>query len=251
MPSSEREFKLNGKVVFTASFVAPDVKQMVQAGLMAKRLTWDLLRQGSFVLRLGHASMPDYLLKQVHPCPPHHITCGAHHPCSLLDVLVPSFPRFLVPSDLTLLPLASPYTHPTHRPTPLPKAIHTLIDEDVKTNAAARCDIMIEHYWRVRGVPGALHYSQVLHRMLQRHNLRLPLTCAGNADAPITSCCLPSEILCLFYPSFFSMWLHTHVSYPPCLIIYPFVYLLTPCLFISLMCALVSVCGFPLSRTRL
>ena len=63
--SSEREFKLNGKVVFTASFVAPDVKLMVQEGLKAKRITWELLVQGCFILRLGHASMPDYLLKQV------------------------------------------------------------------------------------------------------------------------------------------------------------------------------------------
>jgi hypothetical protein len=63
--ASERDFKLNGKVVFTASFVAPEVKQMIREGLQAKRITWELLMQGSFILRLGHASMPDYLLIQV------------------------------------------------------------------------------------------------------------------------------------------------------------------------------------------
>jgi hypothetical protein len=38
---------------------------MIREGLQAKRITWELLMQGSFILRLGHASMPDYLLIQV------------------------------------------------------------------------------------------------------------------------------------------------------------------------------------------
>ena len=91
------------------------------------------------------------------PTPPH-----PSHPIS--SDLIPSHPT---PPLFTTL-----HSH---------QAIRTLIDEDVKTNAAARCLLMIEHYWRVRGVPGAKDYDQVVHRMFQRHNLRLPLTCAGNA----------------------------------------------------------------------
>jgi hypothetical protein len=78
--------------------------------------------------------------------------------------------------------------------TPLhpPQAIRTLISEEVKTNAAARCAIMIEHFWRVRGVPGAYDYNQVLHRMLQRNNLRLPLTCAGKTPGHCVILPVPS-----------------------------------------------------------
>ena len=58
---------------------------------------------------------------------------------------------------------------------------------------------MIEHYWRVRGVPGAKDYDQVVHRVFQRHNLRLPLTCAGNTSTRVIYVILlvPSSYVCV------------------------------------------------------
>ena len=57
--------------------------------------------------------------------------------------------------------------------------IRHLIEENVKQNASAKCDNIIEHYFRVHGMPGQKEYDPVFAKLLQKHKLTLPLTCDG------------------------------------------------------------------------
>ena len=61
----------------------------------------------------------------------------------------------------------------------LRQVVRHLIEEDVKQNASAKCDNIIEHYFRVRCLPGQKEYDLVFAKLLQRHKLTLPLTCDG------------------------------------------------------------------------
>ena len=118
----EREFKLNGEVMFTASFVEPECKKMLQDALAAKRVTWPLLMNSCFIFKLTQATMPIENLRIV---------------------------------------------------------VRHLVQEDVKQNASAKCDNIIEHFFRVRGLPGQKEYDPVFARLLKKHKLVLPLTCDG------------------------------------------------------------------------
>jgi hypothetical protein len=47
----------------------------------------------------------------------------------------------------------------------LKNIVKNLIAEDIKTNAAAHCEIATEHFWRVRAVPGQLDYDPVISKV--------------------------------------------------------------------------------------
>ena len=86
----DRDFILGGKVIFSASFIDPEVrfhfifcsifctrhsisfvlaarqvKEMLREGLRQKRITWPLIMNNSLIIKLTHASMPTYMLKMV------------------------------------------------------------------------------------------------------------------------------------------------------------------------------------------
>ena len=108
--------------MFTASFVEPECKKMLQDALAAKRVTWPLLMNSCFIFKLTQATMPIENLRIV---------------------------------------------------------VRHLIQEDVKQNASAKCDNIIEHFFRVRGLPDQKEYDPVFARLLKKHKLVLPLTCDG------------------------------------------------------------------------
>jgi hypothetical protein len=54
-----------------------------------------------------------------------------------------------------------------------------LMHSEEKPSMAAVVEIITEHFWRVRAMPGQLHYSREVADLLRAHHIDLPFEASG------------------------------------------------------------------------
>jgi hypothetical protein len=156
--TSDRELQLEGKVVVQSSFFPPALKDIIRKvmwliidvcersvyftclqGLRKKELTWDYLFSDNFMHIATYAWVPlQYVLEMVE------------------DRVLPAETKVLVWGRCG---------RRTHRAMVF-----------AQPSLQGLTELAVEHFWRVRAMPGQLDYDPQIAGMLQRYGVTLPFT---------------------------------------------------------------------------